>query len=92
MRSMTYGTLPTFNDYEAAFDRECEDGEFSFGNDSRVGTCRLSKHKLWDELQKAVKESETFWEDFDPSSGNPDGDDSANWAGTVLNVLGFEWI
>jgi hypothetical protein len=83
MQSMTYGEMPTQEDFDEAFSRaEDEEGRtgFSFGNDPRVGTCELDATELWAELQKAREEYE-------------EGDDEAgDWCSSVLSTLGFEWV
>jgi hypothetical protein len=83
MKSMTYGVMPAFGEFEAAFEREVEaEGypAFRFGNCSRVGTCEMRVVGLWDELEKALAEFEA-------------GDDEAgDWCSCVLGCLGFEWI
>lgn len=78
-KSMTYGTLPSREEFNAAYGDL--DKFFSFRNDSRVGTCSMDGDKLWAELEKARKE---WW----------DGqmDRSGDWCSDVLSVLGFEWI
>lgn len=85
MKSMTYGTLPTREEFDAAFEEKCPSGLFAFGNDPRVGTCKLNCSGLWDELNEAILG------DFD--SQNPKlVEESGDWASLVLYSLGFEWI
>jgi hypothetical protein len=80
MPSMTYGVLPSFESFEAAFDRECPDG-CSFGRDKRVGNVTLSCSELWREIVKAHDQ----WEE----SGD---EDAGDWLSCVLGIFGFEWI
>jgi len=81
MKTLTYGVLPTQEQFDAAFERECSSGAFRFGNDPRVGTCALTASELWRELVKARAE----W-DKDHNE-TPEG-----WISGVLYSLGFEWV
>ena len=85
MRSMTYGVLPSEEEFREAFDHVVTNPRgFRFGNDQRVGTCALSATELWREIQEAKLEMEESlgWE----------SDRASNWLTCVLDVLGFEWI
>lgn len=86
-RSMTYGVMPSLEEFEAACaepDGECgrsvDDLGFSFGNDERIGTDTLTGGELWEELQRAHGE----WEEGDEKAGD--------WCSAVLGCLGFEWV
>lgn len=86
-RSMTYGVMPSLEEFDAACaepDDECgksvDDLGFSFGNDPRIGTDTLTGAELWNELRKAHGE----WEAGDEKAGD--------WCSCVLGCLGFEWI
>lgn len=94
MRSMTYGTMPSRPAFDRAFDRECPDGTFSFGNDERFGTCSVGADALWDELTVALGEFESDATTDEHGEGNPnvDGDKAGDWCSCVLSCLGFEWI
>jgi hypothetical protein len=76
MKSMSYGVMPTREEFDAAFEKSTPDG-FSFGNDKRVGNCILTADELWAELEKAHAEGI---------------DHAWTWASDVLLCLGFEWI
>lgn len=76
-QTLTYGQLPTNVSFYEAFDAECPDGKFAFGNDKRVGTDKLSADQLWNELSDAVEEGT---------------DESLEWASCVLSALSFEWV
>ena len=86
-RSMTYGVMPSLEDFDAACaepDEECgksvDDLGFAFGNDERIGTDTLTGTELWNELQKAQAEFEA-------------GDEKAgDWCSAVLGCFGFEWV
>jgi len=93
MISMTYGELPTFEQYDAAWDEleaegELRGGKFHFGNDKRIGTDALNKFELWEEIQKANKEYGELLE------GDTDQDPEliGDWLSSVLSCLGFEWV
>jgi hypothetical protein len=84
--SLTYGVLPSLEDYDRAWQR-AEIGEhFTFGNDKRMGSCSLSQWELWDELEKAKDD----WENN--SETEAESDAAGDWASCVLSVLGIEWI
>lgn len=87
--SMTYGVMPTREQFDAACDEpDPERGPngsaaatgFRFGNDKRVGDATLSPDELWTELQRAHAE----WEAGSEEAGD--------WCSSVLGCLGFEWI
>ena len=80
-KSMSYGVLPTKEEFDAAFDEECPSGQFRFGNDPIVGNSTLTCDELWEELQYEHE----VWE----TAGN---EESGDWCSSVLTVLGFEWI
>lgn len=86
-RSMTYGVLPSLEEFEAACAEPDGDGGesvddvgFAFGNDERIGTDTLTTGELWNELQNAHRD----WEDGDDGAGA--------WCSAVLGCIGFEWI
>ncbi len=81
IRSMTYGVMPSREEFSEAFGDEVY---FSFGNDPRVGTVKLTEDELWEELQKALAEFE--------ESDYPYSEEAGHWVSTVLDVLGFEWV
>lgn len=97
--SMTYGVLPTREAFDAAFERACPNGTFTFGNDKRVGNASLTASQLWRELQDAANEAtaetcEGEWADDSRSYEQIQADEAAagDWASAVLGQLGFEWI
>jgi len=81
--TMTYGVLPSREDFDAAFEAKCEDGTFSFRNDRFAGEDSLSCDQLWSRLVEAKQDH-----DF----GGDAGEAAGSWASDVLSVLGFEWI
>jgi hypothetical protein len=96
--SMSYGILPTQNDFERAFAAFCPEGGFEFGNDPYVGFDTLSESQLWRELNAQL----ATWEEAEHAehcegdgSCNGDGrpcEDAGSWCSCVLGILGFEWI
>lgn len=99
-KSMTYGTLPTLEEFSEAFLKVAKPAKtfhctyaFSFTNDPRVDTCELTASELWGELKRARAE----WQGFTDKAGQwvaSDAESGAagDWCSTVLGVLGFEWI
>ncbi len=79
---LTYGVLPSKEEYEKAFDAIMADSAsklFSFGNCSRMGTTSVTSEELWNELDMATGESEST-------------EASLDWASCVLYVLEIEWV
>jgi hypothetical protein len=92
IRSMTYGVMPSREEFDEACSlvdpdngRSVDGDGFRFGNDPRVGDCTLSSDELWDELVKAHGEYESDGE-------SPLGDRAGDWCSSVLGCLGFEWV
>lgn len=91
-KTLTYGTLPEREEFEAAFARETNwSYRFVFANDPRVGTCELTCNELWRELVKAralwAGDVEDTWEGrYSEEAQNAAG----QWCSNVLGVLGFE--
>lgn len=97
-KSMTFGTMPSREDFDAACaDHDPEDPPeacvanlgFRFGNDPRLGNDTLTPDELWKELQKAFAE----YQAVDGSSDDGGAPERAgDWCSSVLGQLGFEWI
>ena len=81
MVRLTYGVLPSLEDFEAAFRRETVStkGWYRISNCKRVGTGSFTCAELWNELDMATSENECT-------------DESLDWASCILYTLGFEWI
>lgn len=80
---MTYGALPSREEFDAAFS-----GVFEFKNDKRVGTCALGPNELWVQLNIAQRE----WSG-EAIADRPGGaNEAGQWCSNVLDILGFEWI
>lgn len=104
MITMTYGIMPSREDFDSAMARmnslrEFNYSGFKFNNDSRVGTCVLTADQLWKELQEAL----TQWERGDSPQDKPVTDyineleftraeNAGHWCSCVLETLGFEWV
>lgn len=99
MITMTYGTMPTHEQFDSQYTKKMGSFGYRFHNDSRVGTCELSQDQLWDELQEAL----TQWEQGDPPQDKPVTDyineleftraeNAGNWCSCVLETIGFEWV
>jgi len=82
MKTLTYGVLPTQEQFDAAFERVCYAGPFWVGNDSRMVTCALTASDLWRELVKTHAEWKEDYHNMTP----------AMWCSNVLYSLGFEWV
>ncbi len=85
IKSTSWGVMPTRAEFDAAWSLNVQGHTFSFGNDKRVGTCKLSAYELWAEIGKAFAEHEA-------GNGALDEDSPGDWLSCVLGVLGFEWI
>lgn len=83
-KTFTYGVLPLFEAFEAAFDAACPDGSFSVSNDPYMGNAEFTCSKLYDKLQACVDE----YHDDECD----EGDDAGNFASDVMSHLGFEWV
>lgn len=76
-KSMTYGKLPTFKEFEKAFDEQVDGLTYRIRNDKMMGNVDLTVKELWHYLKLAVH----------------DGSEKAlDWASVILDTLGFEWI
>jgi len=80
---MTYGVMPTLEEFERAFDEKCPSGMFTVRNCKRVGNENYTCFGLWTEVQTAVLE----WGLNEESS-----EAAGNWASAILASLGFEWV
>lgn len=87
---LNYGDMPTREQFDTAWDKTFQfAGEmFAFGNDKRVGTCKLTREQVWDELNEAHSE----WKNDGSQITNGYAGDAGDWCSCVLGVLGIEWI
>lgn len=91
--SMTYGELPTREQYDDAWSAlesagELRHGLFTFGNDPRLGDVSLSRDELWKEICRAHKEYMGLLED----DTDQDPEEVGSWLSSVLSCLNFEWV
>lgn len=87
-RRMTYGEMPTEEQFDLAYEAVMGDEPFEFGNDKRVGNCHLTQSELWTELQKAHRE---YSEEL-AGDGSMDPERVGSWIADILGCLGFEWV
>lgn len=97
-KSMTYGVLPSREEFDTAWEAVVDEGaaragnqgpgmpRFYFIDDPRVGTCALTRAELWAELRRAQGE----WENNGETEAECDA--AGQWCSQVLGVLGFEWV
>lgn len=84
--TMTYGTMPMREQFDQACSTPDDEGRtvssdgFGFGNDERLGTCRLSQDELWDEILEA-------YVDYSVSD-----EAHGSWLSSVLGSLDIEWV
>jgi hypothetical protein len=83
MISMTFGTMPTYEQFEAQFDELCPD-TYRIRNCKVHGNADYTCRELYAEVKKAVDDSENW--DLD-NENSP-----INVASSILYTLGFEWI
>lgn len=84
-RSMTYGVLPSFEEFSVAFD-ECVNGDkYRFRNmkSNFVGDEDLPKDALWELLQDLVAVH---------NSDDVSSEEAGDLASSILSTLEFEWI
>lgn len=90
MLTMDFGTMPTREQYDRAWEEamssdDAVDGvHFHFGNDERVGNDELTQDELWAELQSALRDYQG--EDLETAER------AGEWISCVLGCLGVEWV
>ena len=87
MESMSFGVMPDFEAFEAAFNRECPRGKFvvDAGNATSEAICEADGVYTAQELFDLVARIK---DDFSTSGV----DDGSSVASSIMYVLGFEWI
>jgi len=82
MKSYTYGNLPTYDDFAAAFEADQDIGPtYRIRNDPYFGSDDLTCTELYEQLERARDD----WEE--------NGEDAAgDFASAILQTLGFEWV
>lgn len=89
MKSMTYGVLPSWREFEKAFKKEVPEGQYPMtlrGEDSKAARGTVLGDGTFDakELYKGVKQLTAKYERGD--------DDAGSLASAILDTLGFEWV
>jgi hypothetical protein len=80
-QQLTYGVLPSYEDFEEAFDAEVPNSTYQIRNDRGGADGDYTARQLY----SLVKEQTELF--------NEDGDDEAgDFASAVLSTLGYEWI
>jgi len=92
MTTMTYGTMPTREEFDEAFDRECPNGYniVLSRSDSRamdnynLGDGKYTARELWFAIKQIVdsEDVDTTWADDGPM----------NLVSSIMETLGFEWV
>lgn len=97
MHSMTYGVMPTQEQFQAAFDQECPKGVYRIRNLSVSDSVAVADFQLGDgdwtalQLWEAINEIDHF------QPGAEEGlqrrhDSAMDLVSSILDTLGFEWI
>lgn len=85
MQYLTYGTLPSYEAFEDAFNSNCPKGIFEVRNFRGLdavypnGNVDLSEEDLWETLNQCA-------------DGWQDNHDLGDFASSALQTLGFEWV
>jgi len=97
MITMTFGTMPSREQFDSQYAKKMGTFGYRFHNDSRVGTCEMSQDQLWNELQKALDQYNQG-DDHKPDQDHENWDelcranDAGTWCSCVLETLGFKWV
>lgn len=88
-RVMTFGVMPTFDEFEEAFDREVPEGEFGIklgrsDAEAAEGTSIGSGEYTAPELYQGVVELLEKWEDGNEEAGSI--------ASSIMSSLDYEWV
>lgn len=96
MQSMTYGNLPTREQFDVAFDAECPGGFRIVLNPSdsravdgfKLGDGCLTADQLW----SAITEIVDRWRTDTGDEAGEYQDQRVDLVSSILYALGFEWI
>lgn len=88
-RVMTFGVMPTFDEFEESFDREVPEGDFGIrlgrsDAEAAEGTSIGTGEYTAPELYKGVVELLEKWEDGDEEAGS--------LASSIMGSLDYEWV
>jgi hypothetical protein len=96
---LTYGTLPSREEFEQAFHDDLGDERYVIRNCPRVGNDSFNCTELWVEVTHAANEftcdtCEGEWAGDWRSAEEiqADADAAGEWAAAVLLTLGIEWV
>lgn len=84
MKTLTYGNLPTYDDFATAFESDLDLGPntlYHIRNDPYFGSDDLTCTEIYEQLERAR-------DDWEKNGSEPAGD----FASAVLTTLGFEWV
>lgn len=96
--TMNFGTLPTFAEFEEAFDREVPSGEYriTMGRSDadafegfRLGTDSYRCSELWAGI---VEVAEYVGRDYPEDEDTARDDTMMSFVSGILETLGWEWI
>lgn len=95
MISLTYGHLPTFEDFESAFDIACPNNDYRIKlsqSDARACDDFTLGDGEWrcSELWQALNEIHETWLESDMDDNSIDA--AMDIVSSILYTLGFEWI
>jgi hypothetical protein len=82
MISMTFGNMPTFEQFEKQFDEVVSGNKYRIRNCKVHGNSDYTCRELYDEVKAAV---EGTWDTDNENS-------RINVASSIMYTLGFEWI
>jgi hypothetical protein len=85
MISLTFGVMPTREQFAECFSREVPGGVYRIRNDKLMGDADFDEQELWDEINEHVSA---------PDWLNTLGDDTSieSLISCILYTLGIEWI
>lgn len=90
MKSMNHGEMPTFEEFEAAFDRECPRGRYNIT--PGAGRNPVMEDAAGDHTARELYELCERMKDDWGSEEECVGDCGAYLASGIMETLGFEWI
>lgn len=101
-QSLTFGTFPSREAFDEAFNAECPKG-LTVENDKLLGTCTLTCEQTWELLHgltadlgtcstgdslSRIHTAREWWRDF----RNEDAELRYATASAVMGCIGFEWV
>lgn len=98
---MTYGTLPTYEEFEAAFDDQCPRGTYNImlgSSDAqacenfKLGDGRWTCRALYEACQEIVEASQVAPASDEQSEYYKALDVAMSLVSGVMITLGFEWV